>query len=117
MFRLLSRRKAAAPLPVLAAPAADRPVATAVAAPAAAPVALRPAGACALSACLGGSRVTVLDVGCGDAEACRLRALGLCEGASVNVVRSRDHTLLEVRGSRLAVGAALASGITVLPVA
>lgn len=106
MLKLLSRRKAAAPLPVLADTARDT-FATA----------LRPAGACALSACLAGSRATVLDVGCGDAEACRLRALGLCEGASVNVVRSRDHTLLEVRGSRIAVGAALASGITVLPVA
>lgn len=106
MLKLLSRRKAAAPLPMLADTARDAAVS-----------ALRPAGACALSACLAGSRATVLDVGCGDAEACRLRALGLCEGASVNVVRSRDHTLLEVRGSRIAVGAALASGITVLPVA
>ncbi len=88
MLRLLSRRKAAAPLPVLADTAT------------AARVAARPAGACALSACIAGSRATVLDVGCGDAEACRLRALGLCEGTSVNVVRSRDHTLLEVRGSR-----------------
>ena len=107
MLKLLSRRKAAAPLPMLADAATARDAAA---------NALRPAGACALSACLAGSRATVLDVGCGDAEACRLRALGLCEGASVNVVRSRDHTLLEVRGSRIAVGAALASGITVLPV-
>ena len=72
---------------------------------------------CALSACAAGSRATILEVRCGDADACRLRALGLCEGASVNVVRSRDCTLLEVRGSRLALGAAIASGITVLPVA
>ena len=100
MLNLLSRRKATAPLPVLADVAPPRP-----------------AGACALSACLAGSRATVLDVACGDAEACRLRALGLCEGASVNVVRSRGHTLLEVRGSRIAVGTALASGITVLPTA
>jgi Fe2+ transport system protein FeoA len=57
----------------------------------------------------------VLDVGCGENEACRLRALGLCEGASVSVVRTHDCTLLEVRGSRLALSAALASGITVLP--
>ncbi len=105
MLRLLSRRKAATALPVVADPA---PTAAATA---------RPAGACALSACVAGSRATILEVRCGDAEACRLRALGLCEGASVNVVRSRDHTLLEVRGSRLAVGSALASGITVLPIA
>ncbi len=104
MLRLLSRRKAATALPVAADPA-PATVATA-----------RPAGACALSACIAGSRATILEVRCGAAEACRLRALGLCEGASVNVVRSRDHTLLEVRGARLAVGSALASGITVLPV-
>ena len=73
--------------------------------------------ACALSAWLAGARATVLSVGCGDAEACRLRALGLCEGASVDVVRARGCTLLEVRGARLAVGSAIAAGITVLPVA
>ena len=76
----------------------------------------RPAVACALDTCVAGSRATVLEVRCGDAEACRLRALGLCEGASVSVVGSRDCTLLEVRGARLAVGRAIASGITVLPV-
>ena len=72
---------------------------------------------CALSNCLAGATATVVSVGCGDAEACRLRALGLCEGASVSVVGSRDCTLLDVRGSRLAVGQALAARITVLPVA
>jgi Fe2+ transport system protein FeoA len=77
--------------------------------PVAAPV------ACPLSACVAGSRATVLEVRCGDVEACRLRALGLCEGASVSVVRSRDCTLLEVRGARLAVGSAIAAGIVVLP--
>lgn len=76
-----------------------------------------PRVACALSACLAGERATVLEVRCGDLEACRLRTLGLCEGAAVNVVRSRDCTLLEVRGSRLAVSHVLASDITVLPVA
>ena len=72
--------------------------------------------ACALSACVAGSRATVLEVRCASGEACRLRALGLCEGAFVSVVRSRDCTLLEVRGSRLALSSAIASGITVLPV-
>jgi Fe2+ transport system protein FeoA len=57
----------------------------------------------------------VLSVDCGDAESCRLRALGLCEGASVNVVDARHCMLLEVRGARLALGAALTSAITVLP--
>jgi Fe2+ transport system protein FeoA len=72
-------------------------------------------GACALAACAAGSRATVLEMRCGEAEACRLRALGLCEGASVSVVDSRHCMLLEVRGARLALGAALTAGITVLP--
>ena len=105
MLRLLSRRKApAAPLVRDERPATDASAAV-------------PAGACALSACLAGSRATVLAMGCGGSDACRLRALGLCEGASVSVVRSRDCTLLEVRGSRLALSSAIAAGITVLPVA
>jgi ferrous iron transport protein A len=102
VLRLIPRRQASSSLPVLAdttTPAATAPV------------------ACALSACIAGSRATILEVRCGDAEACRLRALGLCEGASVDVVRSRDCTLLEVRGARLAIGAGIAAGITVLPVA
>jgi ferrous iron transport protein A len=109
VLRLLSRRKPPAALPLLDAPV---PVDAATASTTA-----RPVAACALSACIAGSRATVLEVRCGGSEACRLRALGLCEGASVNVVRSRDCTLLEVRGSRLALSAAIASGITVLPVA
>ncbi|MBW3629998.1 MAG: ferrous iron transport protein A, partial [Gemmatimonadetes bacterium] len=48
-------------------------------------------------------------------EACRLRNLGLYEGASVRVVDMQDGLILEVRGARVAVGAALASTITVLP--
>jgi Fe2+ transport system protein FeoA len=112
VLKLIPRRKAPPELPVLdvatpsnsASQAADR-----VGAPS--------HRACALSACMAGSRATVLSVGCGDAEACRLRALGLCEGASVDVVRARGCTLLEVRGARLAVGSAIAAGITVLPVA
>jgi Fe2+ transport system protein FeoA len=42
--------------------------------------------------------------------------MGLCEGSDVKVVRSSDHTLIEVRGSRLAVGSAIASGIEVVRV-
>ena len=94
MLKLLSRRKTSAAEPASAASTA----------------------ACPLSACVAGSRATVLEVRCGDMDACRLRALGLCEGASVSVVRSRDCTLLEVRGARLAVGSAIAAGIVVLPV-
>jgi Fe2+ transport system protein FeoA len=73
------------------------------------------AAACPLAACATGARATVLEVRCGEAEACRLRALGLCEGASVSVVDARHSMLLEVRGARLALGQAITAGITVLP--
>jgi len=70
---------------------------------------------CLLAACSAGSRATVLEMRCGENEACRLRALGLCEGASVNVVDTRHAMLLDVRGTRLALGRALTAGITVRP--
>ena len=72
-------------------------------------------GSCLLASCATGSRATVLSLRCGDAEACRLRALGLCEGASVSVVEARNCMLLDVRGARLALGSAITAGITVLP--
>lgn len=56
-----------------------------------------------------------MEVHCGDQDACRLRALGLCEGAQVNVVDARNALLLEVRGTRIALGRALGAGITVCP--
>ena len=68
---------------------------------------------CALAACAAGSRATVVDISCSADEACRLRALGLCEGTSVSVIDSRHSMLLEVRGTRLALGSALTAGITV----
>ncbi|MBC8088861.1 MAG: ferrous iron transport protein A [Phycisphaerae bacterium] len=68
---------------------------------------------CALSACQSGSRATVVDIGCSPDEACRLRALGVCEGASISVIDSRHCMVLDVRGTRLALGNALTSGITV----
>ena len=105
VLKLLSRNRSTPTLPVLDLDTTPAPALHADV----------PRRACALSACAAGSRATVLAVGGGESEACRLRALGLCEGASVNVVRSRDCTLLEVRGSRLALSSALASGITVLP--
>lgn len=106
MLSLLGKRKSS-----------TRRGATAAGAPAAA---LAPAtglavGACSLASCANGARATVLAVGCGEAEACRLRALGLCEGASVSVVDARHCMLLEVRGARLALGKAITTGITVLP--
>jgi Fe2+ transport system protein FeoA len=71
--------------------------------------------ACLLAACTAGARATVLEMRCGDAEACRLRALGVCEGASVNVLDARHAMLLDVRGTRIALGKALTAGITVQP--
>ncbi len=50
---------------------------------------------------------------CGSDEACRLRALGLCEGTSVSVIDARHAMVLDVRGTRLALGSALTAGITV----
>lgn len=111
MLNLIRRRRSPA------APTIAQTTATADAPDGAAVVDRAPRVACALSSCLAGERATVLAMGCGEMEACRLRTLGLCEGAAVNVVRTRDCTLLEVRGSRLAVCLSLASDITVLPVA
>lgn len=81
-------------------------------------VAKVPAGrctSCPLASCERGSRAAVLRMDCEGGEACRLRNLGLYEGACVRVLHSQDGLLLEVRGSRLALGATLASAITVLP--
>lgn len=73
--------------------------------------------ACPLASCARGSRAAVLRMDCDGSEACRLRNLGLYEGACVRVLDSQDGLLLEVRGTRLALGATLASTITVLPLA
>lgn len=74
-----------------------------------------PRGECALGACASGCRAAVLGVECESAEASRLRSLGLFEGACVTVVDSGNGMLLDVRGSRLALGSGLASSIRVLP--
>jgi Fe2+ transport system protein FeoA len=58
----------------------------------------------------------VVDIGCATDEACRLRALGLCEGTDVSVIDARHAMLLDVRGTRLALGSALTAGITVQPI-
>lgn len=72
-----------------------------------------PTRTCALAACSPGSRATVVDIACPADEGCRLRALGLYEGSKVRVVESRHCMLLDVRGTRLALGRALTAGITV----
>ncbi len=55
----------------------------------------------------------MVDIGCAPDEACRLRALGVCEGAKINVIDARHCMVLDVRGTRLALGNALTCGITV----
>ena len=76
-----------------------------------------PVAACPLAACRNGHRAVVVSVDCPAAEACRLRALGVYGGANVAVRDARNGLLLQVRGSRLAVGAAVAAAITVIPLA
>jgi len=75
----------------------------------------RPCAECPLAACASGCRAAVLRVECENGEAHRLRGLGLFEGSFVRVLDSRNGMLLEVKGSRLALGSTLASAITVLP--
>ena len=74
-----------------------------------------PVAACPLAACRNGHHAVVVSVDCPAAEACRLRALGVYEGANVAVLDSRNGLLLQVRGSRLAISAAVAAAITVIP--
>ncbi len=71
--------------------------------------------ACRLGDCRAGASATVVSLGCGENEACRLRELGLIEGASISVVDARHCMLLDVRGSRFALSPAITAGITVLP--
>jgi Fe2+ transport system protein FeoA len=71
--------------------------------------------ACCLARCTPGARATVVDLACEEADACRLRALGLNEGAVVSIVDARHAMLLDVRGTRLALGGALTEQITVRP--
>jgi Fe2+ transport system protein FeoA len=72
---------------------------------------------CALAACAIGGRAMVVRVDCSHHDACRLRAMGVYEGARVRVMDTRHGFILDVCGSRLALGAALASAISVLPLA
>jgi Fe2+ transport system protein FeoA len=46
-------------------------------------------------------------------DACQLRVLGMCEGADVHVIDSQHGMLLDVRGTRLALGAMITEMITV----
>jgi Fe2+ transport system protein FeoA len=73
-------------------------------------------GICSLSACaLAGQAAVVLHVRCPAADACRLRSLGVYEGAHVVVVDGRNGLVLDVRGSRLALDHRTAEYILVRP--
>ncbi|HET9012458.1 MAG TPA: FeoA family protein [Gemmatimonadaceae bacterium] len=75
-----------------------------------------PCDSCPLGACRPGLQATVLCIACHALDAERLRSLGLFEGARVGVVDTRSGMLLDVRGSRLAIGLEVVKGITVRPV-
>lgn len=75
-----------------------------------------PCDSCPLGACVAGSQATILCIACPALDAERLRTLGLFEGVRVGVVDTRSGIVLDVRGSRLALGRGVVAGITVRPV-
>ena len=72
--------------------------------------------ACPLGACVAGSQATILCIACPAHDAQRLRTLGLFEGAKVGIVDTRSGMVLDVLGSRLALGDTVAARIMVRPV-
>ncbi len=70
---------------------------------------------CPLGESAAGSEATIVNISCADNDACRLRAMGVYEGATVSVLEKRHCLLLDVQGTRLALGHDLAQGITVQP--
>ncbi|MBX3132263.1 MAG: ferrous iron transport protein A [Gemmatimonadaceae bacterium] len=74
-----------------------------------------PGCSCPLLDSEAGRPATVLAIACADGDACRLRAMGVYEGATVSVINRRHCLLVDVRGTRLALGTDLAQGITVQP--
>ncbi|MDX2193041.1 MAG: FeoA family protein [Gemmatimonadales bacterium] len=76
-----------------------------------------PATTCALAACEPGIRARIVALCCGSEEACRLRALGVSEGAPIEVIDRRHSMVVNVRGTRLALGSPLTATITVQPLA
>ncbi|MEP6620970.1 MAG: FeoA family protein [bacterium] len=70
-------------------------------------------GAAPLRACPVGHRATIMGIHCAEPDAQRLRSLGVFEGAQVGVVDIRSGMVLDVRGSRLALGWDVVGAITV----
>lgn len=78
---------------------------------------LGPCAECPLAACRAGVRSVVVGLHCDAPDACRLRTLGLMEGAPVTVLDCRHGLLLEVRGARVALSATIAALVHVRPLA
>ena len=76
-----------------------------------------PCAECPLAACRAGERSVVTALSCEAAEACRLRSMGVMEGARVTVLDRRHGLLLEVRGARVAISASIAALVNVRPLA
>lgn len=74
-----------------------------------------PGCSCPLLDSEAGRPATVVAIACGEQDACRLRAMGMYEGATVSVINKRHVLLVDVQGTRLAVGSDLAQDITVQP--
>ena len=74
-----------------------------------------PGCSCPLLDSEAGRPATVVAIACGDQDACRLRAMGVYEGATVSVINKRHVLLVDVHGTRLALGTDLAQDITVQP--
>lgn len=74
-----------------------------------------PGCSCPLLDSEAGRPATVVAIACGEQDACRLRAMGMYEGATVSVINRRHVLLVDVQGTRLAVGSDLAQDITVQP--
>lgn len=74
-----------------------------------------PGCSCPLLDSEAGRPATVVAIACGEQDACRLRAMGMYEGATVSVINKRHVLLVDVHGTRLAVGSDLAQDITVQP--
>ena len=70
---------------------------------------------CPLTALPAGMRAMILGIGCPLADASRLRALGVFEGARVGIVGHRGGLLLDVHGGRLALDLHAASTIVAIP--
>ena len=71
---------------------------------------------CPLGVCAVGCQAMILGISCPAGDAQRLRSLGLFEGARVGIIDTRSGMVLDVRGSRLALGWEIVAGITVCPV-